>query len=198
MILDIGSGLSPVSPCPKETLFMDISKESLKYLEKEGYKTKYGSITEIPLKKDSVDVIFCSEVLEHIEDYEKALKEMSRVLKKNGNLILTVPVYKKYWGFDDEFVEHYRRFEPEDFKRKLKENDFKPLMEKPIGSDVERQLTRLVVRLFKKQKDNLNVGSAKLILGRAVNYALYLMVKLSLLTTNKNKTSIMLYVVERV
>lgn len=48
-------------------------------------------ITDMPLDDEVFDVILCSEVLEHLPNPDLAIKEMSRVLKKNGLLILTAP-----------------------------------------------------------------------------------------------------------
>lgn len=39
----------------------------------------------------SVDVVLCSEVLEHLKDPNVALRELSRIIKKNGILLLTAP-----------------------------------------------------------------------------------------------------------
>lgn len=196
MIVDMGCGLSPVTPIPKKTLFIDISKEALGYLKKQGYQTKYGDVTKIPLKSNSVDIMFSSEVLEHVDNYKKALKEMSRVLKKNGKLILTVPCYNRYWDFDDEFVNHKRRFEPEIFKKEL-ESMFKIIEEKPIGSIIERIFTKMAVRLFKNRADKKNFSYGRVIISRVVNYILFLIVKVSLLFTSKKSTSIMLYYCEK-
>ena len=45
----------------------------------------------LPFDTDSVDYLVCLEVLEHLEDATKFFNETSRVLKKNGYLILSVP-----------------------------------------------------------------------------------------------------------
>lgn len=195
--LDIGSGISPVTPLPEKTLFMDISRESLNYLRKENLKARYGSVTNLPLKSNSVDVIFCSEVLEHIKDYRKALKEIYRVLRKKGKLILTVPVYRRYWSFDDEFVGHFRRFEPGGFKDELRKTGFRIIEEKPIGSIIERGITKLAVKLFKGQKEEEDFGRLKVFSAKIVNYMLYLIVRFSLLFNSKKSTSIMLYYCEK-
>lgn len=50
---------------------------------------KKGTIYELPYKANSFDVVLCSEVLEHLEDPNKALSELKRVTKKY--LILSVP-----------------------------------------------------------------------------------------------------------
>lgn len=49
-------------------------------------------ITNIPYKDDFFDVIICNHVLEHIADEERALTEISRVLKAEGTAIITVPL----------------------------------------------------------------------------------------------------------
>lgn len=50
---------------------------------------KQGSVYELPYKDNSFDLIICTEVLEHLEDPTKALKEMLRVSKKY--LMISVP-----------------------------------------------------------------------------------------------------------
>ncbi|MCX7747171.1 MAG: methyltransferase domain-containing protein [Clostridia bacterium] len=50
-----------------------------------------ADITDYPCKDNSFDVIFFNHVLEHIQNDEKALKEVFRILKPGGLLILGVP-----------------------------------------------------------------------------------------------------------
>ena len=45
-------------------------------------------ITDIPLENNSVDVILCNHLLEHVEDDRKAMKEMCRILTTNGWAII--------------------------------------------------------------------------------------------------------------
>lgn len=49
-------------------------------------------ITAMPLDDDSVDVVYCSHVLEHIPDDRKAMSEIARVLKPGGWALLVVPL----------------------------------------------------------------------------------------------------------
>jgi ubiquinone/menaquinone biosynthesis C-methylase UbiE len=45
-------------------------------------------ITDIPFEDNSFDVILCNHLLEHVEDDRKAMREMYRVLRKNGWAIM--------------------------------------------------------------------------------------------------------------
>lgn len=47
----------------------------------------------LPFANDSFDRVICSEVLEHIHDYESVLQEIDRVLKPNGLFAVSVPRY---------------------------------------------------------------------------------------------------------
>lgn len=50
-------------------------------------------IHDIPLDDESVDVIFCNHVLEHVDDDKQALSEIKRVLRPGGWAILQVPFF---------------------------------------------------------------------------------------------------------
>lgn len=50
-----------------------------------------SDIIDIPVPDESFDYILCTEVFEHIPNPELAMKELSRILKKGGRLILSAP-----------------------------------------------------------------------------------------------------------
>ncbi len=52
-----------------------------------------ADITRLPFPDDYFDCVICSEVLEHIPEHEAALTELVRILKPNGNLVVSVPRY---------------------------------------------------------------------------------------------------------
>jgi len=47
--------------------------------------------TQLPFPSNSIDVIVCCEVIEHIPDVGKAISEIDRVLKPGGKLVITWP-----------------------------------------------------------------------------------------------------------
>lgn len=61
-------------------------------------------ITNIQFPDQSVDVIYCSHVLEHVQNDRKAMREFCRVLKTDGWAILLVPVWAEK-TFEDPSVD---------------------------------------------------------------------------------------------
>lgn len=49
-------------------------------------------IQKMVFPSDSIDTFICSHVLEHVPDDNKAIKEISRILKKDGTALLLVPI----------------------------------------------------------------------------------------------------------
>jgi len=68
-----------------------------------------GELPELPFEDKSFDVVVALQVIEHIEDDIKAVKEMYRVLKKGGRIIVTIPIernlianeHKHFYNFYD-------------------------------------------------------------------------------------------------
>jgi ubiquinone/menaquinone biosynthesis C-methylase UbiE len=49
------------------------------------------NLTNLSFKTATFDVVICTEVLEHMLEYKKAIAELKRVLKPGGVLIITIP-----------------------------------------------------------------------------------------------------------
>ncbi|MFH1210402.1 MAG: methyltransferase domain-containing protein [archaeon] len=77
----------------KGKTLLEVTKEMIETeLGKENnVKIIEGDAKKIPLKDESVDTAYMLDVLEHIPEREKAIKEVKRILKKDGTLIISVP-----------------------------------------------------------------------------------------------------------
>jgi len=76
----------------------------------------------IPLEDSQVDAVYCVSVLEHIPDFERTIKEVSRILKPNGLFILTIDLdlcgymnigVNRYYDMRRCFSEYFDLKEPE-------------------------------------------------------------------------------------
>ena len=102
-------------------------------------KTKItkADITKIPFEDNSFDFIICSHVLEHIPNDRLAMSELYRVLSKNGNSILQVPVdYNRDKTYEDSNIKSpeerlkefghpdHVRYYGKDYKTRLENSGF--------------------------------------------------------------------------
>jgi len=69
-----------------------------------------GSITEAPFPDDSFDFAVCLDVLEHIDEELLALRELRRIMRPGGTLLVTVPAYQSLWSEHDVINHHKRRY----------------------------------------------------------------------------------------
>ena len=70
-----------------------------------------GSCTNLPFPDAAVDFITALDVLEHIEDDHAAMREMWRVLKPGGGMVVTVPALMSLWSDWDVSLRHFRRYD---------------------------------------------------------------------------------------
>ena len=69
-----------------------------------------GSVLDIDLPEGSFDLTVSLDVIEHLEDDVAALRELRRVTKPGGALLVTVPAYQWLWSGHDEINHHHRRY----------------------------------------------------------------------------------------
>lgn len=75
---------------------LDLNEDYLSFVRKHKIYTKLikaDLLKKLPIESKSVDFIICSEVIEHIvkKDGEKLLKEIDRIIKPGGRIIVTTP-----------------------------------------------------------------------------------------------------------
>ncbi len=62
-----------------------------------------GDAHVLPYTSESVDAVYCDAVLEHLSDPIQAVKEMWRVLKRNGRAYVSTPFLQAYHGYPSHF-----------------------------------------------------------------------------------------------
>lgn len=95
-ILDYGGGLGQNTFLFKTSIIYDKSKFAVKFCKDKEIKV---TTNLNQLKDNYFDIVFCSEVLEHLENPLKELKKIFKKLSENGILILILPIDK--WNKPD-------------------------------------------------------------------------------------------------
>lgn len=103
--------------CVKKNKYMLHSLKEQKET-KGDYHLLIANVTKLPFKDGCFDKIICSEVLEHIPQDSLAVRELLRVLSKDGVIGISVPHYlaesicwklsKDYYGFPGGHIRKYR------------------------------------------------------------------------------------------
>jgi SAM-dependent methyltransferase len=115
-------------------------------------------IHEIPFEANTFDVAFCNHVMEHVEDYHKAMSELYRVLKPNGWAIIQSPQdLTKATTFEDSTIT-----DPAERERVFWQNDHLRLFGRDYGHELEKAGFKVTEDDFVMQLPN----------NQAVRYAL--------------------------
>lgn len=72
---------------------------------------------EIPFQGLQFDLICLFDVLEHIDQDEKTLLKLKKLLTIDGKLIITVPAYQWLYSKHDNFLHHKRRYVAHQFRK---------------------------------------------------------------------------------
>lgn len=139
-----------------ERIFQEVfeSAHNLNYISADLYSPKAMfkmDITNIKFDNDWFDVIICNHVLEHVEDDQKAMGELYRVLKKGGWGIIQSPVdYNREYTYEDKNV-----ILPEERERLFGQRDHVRV----YGKDYMKKLKK--VGFHVKVKDGLKLFGRK-------------------------------------
>ena len=107
-----------------EGLYFTPRAESRGYLQTNAV---WGRAEDLPFEDREFDLVTAFDVLEHLSDERRALREWGRVLHPQGLLFVSVPAYPWLFGPHDRALEHYRRYNLPDLMKLLKDNDFQPI-----------------------------------------------------------------------
>ena len=122
-VLDFGAGIGTLAEIfYKKTSIkpecFEICKKSQKILTQKGFKLQNEFLNE-----EKYDLIFSSNVLEHIECDFETVADLKKMLKKDGHLIIFVPAFNFLFTEFDVKIGHFRRYNVEMLKKICDQND---------------------------------------------------------------------------
>ena len=95
-----------------DTYGIDLSPLAVVTTNRRGGRVTQGNLLALPYASSSFDVVTSFDVLYHawIQDDARAVRELARVLKPGGLVLVKVPALKILWGAHDEAVHSRHRY----------------------------------------------------------------------------------------
>lgn len=114
-VLDLGCGnggfLEGLDRIGDHVFPSDISLESLVTCAQRGFPdSAVSSGYALPFADASFDLVCMFDAIEHIEDDERAMREVARVLRPGGHILVSVPAYQFLYANNDRVAQHFRRY----------------------------------------------------------------------------------------
>jgi SAM-dependent methyltransferase len=124
-VLDFGAGLGSLTGRVRSLglnpLCVELDDRHRAALQGLGFPT-VATLDEVPAA--SVDYIYSSNVLEHIEDDVRTLVALRERLRPGGRLLLYVPAFQSLYSSLDVMAGHFRRYDRAMLASKLREATF--------------------------------------------------------------------------
>jgi SAM-dependent methyltransferase len=104
---------------------VDIDEEAIGFCRDRGLQNvRLGEAANLPFDDGSFDLVTALDVVEHLDDDVAAFREMKRVLRPGGQILVTVPAHRFLWGDQDEVNMHKRRYNARELRARLVESGF--------------------------------------------------------------------------
>jgi len=116
--LEIGPGLRPRLPIAG-TYCIEISRPALSRLVQHGGIAAHATAAALPFPDAVFDLVMAMDIIEHVDDDELVFRELARVLRPGGTLVLSSPLHPDNWTSFDDVVGHLRRYRPQELLAQL-------------------------------------------------------------------------------
>lgn len=104
---------------------VDISPDALAFCRVRGLnKVKLGAAEDLPYDDGTFDLVTALDVVEHLDDDVAGLREMRRILRPGGRILIFVPTFMWLWGVQDDISHHRRRYRLPELRRAVTQAGF--------------------------------------------------------------------------
>lgn len=109
---------------------VDGDPEAVRICQRDGFADVSHVPATAPLafEDGTFGLAVALDVIEHIEDDLQALRELRRVMRRGGTLLVTVPAFPLLWGDQDEISHHFRRYRRRQLLDRLRAAGFDPVV----------------------------------------------------------------------
>jgi SAM-dependent methyltransferase len=130
-ILDIGTSTGTNLRMLRDLGFtnfegLDQSEEAIRWCADKGLgKVTAGDVCKLPFAEGSFDLVLATDIIEHVDDDVGALREIRRILKPEGRVLITVPAFRMLWGLQDDVSHHKRRYRAHELLERIAAADLR-------------------------------------------------------------------------
>jgi len=104
---------------------LEMSEEAIRYCRAKGFaRLCCGDVGDLPFAGGSFDLVLATDILEHVDDDRRAIREIARVLRPGGHALITVPAFPSLWGLQDRVARHRRRYRMGQLRERLSAGGF--------------------------------------------------------------------------
>ena len=150
---------------------MELNPAGVAAARARGHHVLEGRVEAIPFEDASFDLVTCLDVIEHTDDLA-ALRELRRVTRPGGHLVVTVPAHPGLWSRHDEVNGHRRRYTRATLRQAAGAAGW--TVERMTGFNVIYLAPAALVRLARREEARSNGGSELELTPRALDSALEL------------------------
>lgn len=154
-----------------ETYGVEISEKLARYgMKKRGLNVSIGSLEEAGFPNRYFDVIYMSQVIEHMTDPLSSLREVQRMLKTRGILVISTPnisslqtiLFRRNWrGFGPPY--HLTFFSRHTLELLLKRLGFKVVSCITWGGIPKGKTNRVIKKVVDYLVKRLNIGDVMMV-----------------------------------
>jgi SAM-dependent methyltransferase len=115
-----GTNLAVLEAAGYKVTGLDVSRRMLEKLDRWDRKLIEADLSKpLPAGSPTYDCVLALDVIEHIDDDRQAVRQLGRLVKPGGRLLLSVPALPELFSEFDEIQGHRRRYTPLSFRESL-------------------------------------------------------------------------------
>ena len=151
---------------------VDVSNDAVEFCRARGVAPVKQAVAEdLPYDDGSFDLVTGFDVIEHLDDDVAGLREMRRVLRPGGRVLLIVPAFMWLWGVQDDVSNHRRRYRLPELRHAVERAGFH--VERATYANITFFVPTLLGRVFMRltglrpaSESNINIAALNGLLGR--------------------------------